>query len=86
MSAEIQFVVEGLLKSQGYVLARICEPADFSLTSSATLNNIPILPILQQPRALDALGQQRCDIFAFVLRRQSDIRYFKENETVHLRI
>jgi hypothetical protein len=85
MSTEIQFVVEAVLKSQGYVLARICEPGDFVLTSTATLKDISILPSVTQPRALDSSGKPRTDIFAFHPKMQTDISHFKEGETVILR-
>jgi hypothetical protein len=84
MPTEIEFVVETVLKSRGYILARICHPVDFSLTRAATLSGISILPILQQPRALDASGCQRTDLFAFVLRNQSDICHFRQNDTLRL--
>lgn len=86
MPLEIEFVIEAVLQSQGYVLARICEPADFSLTTAATLNGIPIRPILQQPRALEeASGELRHDVFAFVLVNRSDIINFNPNTSALLR-
>jgi hypothetical protein len=83
--SEIDFVIEAVLKSKGYVLARICASTDFSLTLSATLGGVPIRPVLQQPRALNQSGQPRHDLFAFVLQSSSDIAQFKPNTTVLLR-
>ncbi len=85
MPPDIEFIIETVLQSQGYVLARICEPTDFSLTTSATLNGISIWPVLQQPRALESeSGQPRHDLFAFVLANRSDITKFKPNTSVFL--
>lgn len=85
MAPQIEFVIEAILQTQGYVLARICESIDFSLTTSATLNGIPIRPVLQQPRALEERsGQPRHDLFAFVLVNRSDIVKFKPNTSVLL--
>jgi hypothetical protein len=86
MPPDIEFIIEAVLQSQGYVLARICEPTDFSLTTSATLNGVAIQPVLQQPRALaPKSGQLRHDLFAFVPANRSDIIKFKPNASVFLR-
>jgi hypothetical protein len=71
-----EFVIEGVFEGgdgRCYVLTRAVDPAlEFMIPSDARLGGCPIEQWLEVPRALDANGQQRRDVYGFRLRQASD--------------
>jgi hypothetical protein len=50
----------------------------------ATLGGCPISPALSMPRALDADGKPRLDLFVFVLVNEADLAQFEVGQRVEL--
>jgi len=86
--AEIPFEIEQVLTISGrgpVVLARALTSQDFSLGSSATLNDRPLRPVLEVPRLIEPDGSRRLDLFAFTLEDPVDLAYFTPGQQVVLR-
>ncbi len=79
---EIEYVFD---RSPVIILARRVEAIDFVLTEESTLNGCPVQKHLEMPRALDAAGSPRLDIFAFTLRDGRDRVRFQPGQIVELR-
>jgi hypothetical protein len=82
----VKFDVEQILTVQGraYVLARQREPSEWKLGDNSLLGGVPIEKWTDIPRSHDANGNQRLDLFAFVLRDTSMASQFAEGVTVEL--
>ncbi len=66
------------------ILARILQPQDFVLGTSATLGGCELVQFLEIPRALRADGSPRLDLFAFVLVEADDLGRFSPGDIVEL--
>lgn len=67
----VRFEVEWVSSARwGTVIARPLDEGDFELDESGTLHGCPVVA-MALPRALDAKGQQRDDLFAFDVARSS---------------
>lgn len=60
----IKFAIEWIARDRSYVLARQLDAGDFSFPGGARLGG-RIVTAISMPRALDADGRQRADLFAF---------------------
>jgi hypothetical protein len=70
---------------RAYVIARLAEEtADFGVDDGSLLAGCPVELWLDVPRALDADGRQRRDLFAFCLRSRGDRRKFRVGDRVRL--
>lgn len=79
------FEVEGSSPSVGAVFARVLEGrADFKLGEGATLEGVRVVGV-RVPRALDAEGHQRQDLFGFYLKNPAEARRFRNGERVILK-
>jgi len=78
---EIEFVFR---RRPTVVFARILESQDFGLVEGARLGGVPIAPVVTAPRALDADGQPRTDIFAFTLQSGGNVESFAPGVRVSL--
>ena len=71
-----EFVVVATLEDgegRSYIIARAIDPtADFTLTATSTLGACRVERWLDMPRAADAEGKQRTDVFCFCLKDRSD--------------
>ena len=71
-----EFVIEGTFEGgdgRGYVLARAVDPTiTFTVSSETKLGGCAVERWLDIPRAMDAAGNQRTDLFGFCLRNVSD--------------
>ena len=81
MRFKIEFALEPRI---GAVFARHLDDADFTLVDGSTLGGIPIKPELTMPRALDADGNPRMDLFAFRPCVKADVERFVVGEIVEL--
>jgi hypothetical protein len=80
-------VVETLEDGNGrsYVIVRALDPTmDFTLTAASTLGACAVETWLDIPRAADARGKQRKDVFCFCLKDRSDRARFKVGASVLL--
>jgi hypothetical protein len=69
----------------GYVFVRhLDECTDFRIDEEARLAGCRVAPWLEVPRALDADGRQRRDLFVFCLRSRADLRTFAVGDRVRL--
>jgi len=72
----IEFLVERTFEGgdgRGYVVARLVDAAaTFDLSVESGLGGYPVEYWLDMPRAVDANGRQRMDLFGFCLKRLSD--------------
>jgi hypothetical protein len=82
----VQFEVEQTLstKGQALVIARQIGHGDFILGQSQRLGGLPIHAVVTAPRALDASGQPRLDIFAFRLLHEADLSRLSKGDRVQL--
>ena len=69
---------------RGIVLARVLGPREFRVDVGATLGGCHLRPTLEMPRALDADGRQREDVFAFELASAGDVLHFAVGQVVSL--
>lgn len=79
MPNELMLEVESSFTAgdHAYVVARCLHtPCDFVLTGAATLDAHAIERWVDVPRALDANGKDRTDLFAFCLKSAADRAYF----------
>jgi len=68
---------------RAYVIARLVdETADFGVHDGSLLAGCPVEPWVDAPRALDADGRRRRDLFAFCLRSREDRRKFGVGDRV----
>jgi hypothetical protein len=82
-----EFLIEGSFEGggRGYVVARVLDPvAQFVVSSAATLGGCPVEQWLEMPRALDADGRQRMDLFGFCLKDNADLAHLKTGDRVVL--
>lgn len=73
------FQIEGAFQAggRGCVVARVLDPnATFEVTSASTLGGCSVEQWLEIPRASDANGAPRLDLFAFCLKSLADIEHF----------
>ncbi|MEZ4294474.1 MAG: hypothetical protein R3B70_05830 [Polyangiaceae bacterium] len=87
LTMSIRLVVEfvNAIDGRTHVFARVLDRnAKFHVTPGVLLNECAIEPWLTQPRALDAAGQPRFDLFAFCLKKSADSVHFQEGATVQL--
>ena len=83
----VPFEVESVLDIHGttFVFARSLVPGrNWTLSQRSRLGGRPVLPETQIPRALDASGQQRYDLFVFALRAAEDRDHFRVGDQVYL--
>ena len=77
--------VSKMIRKNSYVLARILDKdAEFALTENSCLGEVPVKPILTQPRALDAQGNLRRNLYAFIPRHKNDLNKLQEGRIVEL--
>jgi hypothetical protein len=71
MATETEFEIELVLALPGVkrvqVLARKLEVGDFAIPLGATLGGVRVSPVLSAPRAKNAQGELRLDLFTFLL-------------------
>lgn len=67
-----------------YVIARLLDPADFRVGPSSTLGEVRVEEWPDAPRALDADGAPRVDLYALRLRNAEDRARFVAGERVQL--
>jgi hypothetical protein len=83
-----EFVIDGTFEGgdgRGYVVARAVDPAAaFTVSSDSSLGGCPVERWLDMPRALDADGHQRMDLFGFYLKHASDRPRLKTGDRVVL--
>jgi len=82
-----EFVIEGTFEAggRGQVVARLVEPeAQFDVSGGSTLGACPVEQSLEMPRALDADGRQRRDLFGFCLKDNADLARLKTGDRVVL--
>lgn len=82
-----QFVVESLVENAGgapLVLARRIDAHDFVVRDGSLLNGVPIAAA-DIPRALNAVGKARTDLWGFFLKSGSDLSGFAIGQKVTLR-
>ena len=87
MSTAVELEVEGiqLVRATAYVFARVLEPGDdVSVHEGSTLAGAPLHPYLDMPRAIDADGNPRLDVFAFALQHSEDRMRFEVGQRVTL--
>ena len=80
------FVVESLVENAGgapLVLARHVDDHDFVVRDGSLLNGAPIAAA-DIPRALNAAGKARTDLWGFFLKSASDLPRFTVGQTVKL--
>ncbi len=83
--AAIPFQIEFVMPDRGFVLARQLEPGPFRVVEGSTLGGCALDPkALDIPRAHNADGSPRLDIFAFLLERREDALRFKVGDRVEL--
>jgi len=83
---EIVYVSE-IIRKNSYVLARILSTdIKFTLTENSRLGEVPVKPIVTQPRALDAQGNLRYDLFAFIPRYKNDLNKLQAGQIVDLNL
>ena len=75
------FTVHG---SKVVVLARWLAESHFDHLRGATLGGCPIEPSFDIPRAIDAVGRPRLDLFAFSLSNTEDQAFFTRGQRVEL--
>jgi hypothetical protein len=84
-SFEIEAFFELSSKKQVYVLARILDKDfNFKLTDDSRLGNVPIEKWFDIPRAQDANGNVRIDLFAFLLKNVDDKELLKIGDVTEL--
>jgi hypothetical protein len=87
VSVAVELEVEGTLRVRGtaYVFARVLEDGgNFTFCRGSTLSGIPLQPYLDIPRAVDANGRPRLDLFAFALQDPADAAHFEVGQRVEL--
>ena len=85
-SPDPHFVVESLVENVGgapLVLARRVDDHDFVLRDGSLLNGAPIAAA-DIPRALNAVGKAKTDLWGFFLKRVADLSKFTIGQTVRL--
>lgn len=83
----VDFEVESAFEAGGraYVFARALKPSiSFGLGPDSTLKGCRIEQWLSAPRALDAQGKQRTDLFSFCLRTKAELINFTVGDRVAL--
>jgi hypothetical protein len=86
MKQAAKFEVEDVLRYGGLgyrVLAKRLDETKFWLNNSTKLNGVPIR-YGDIPRALDEHGDQRLDLWGFILLNESDRKKFQVGEIVDL--
>jgi hypothetical protein len=86
--ARTGFQIESVFQADGraYVIARLLDPAArFDVSPDATLGGFPVERWLDLPRALDANGQQRIDLFGFCLKSATDLDRLEIGQRVELK-
>ena len=84
-TTRMRFKIEYALEPRiGAVFAQRLDDDDFTLVDGATLGGIPIQPEITMPRALDADGNPRMDLFAFRPCVNTDVERFVIGEIVDL--
>jgi len=82
-----QFQVEGVFEAGGrsYVVARLLDVnAQFEVLADARLGGVRVERWLDVPRALDADGKQRTDLFGFCLKDIGDRDLLKVGDRAEL--
>lgn len=73
---EIEFEIELVLALPGVkrvqVMARKLHAGDFAIPNGATLGDVRVSPVISAPRAKNAQGELRLDLFAFLLLDPAD--------------
>jgi len=84
--AEFVFHVESVFEAHGraYVMARSSAKRTFAVTEGSTLGGCRIEWWTDQPRAVDASGRQRTQVFVFALQDAADAAHFTVGQTVTL--
>ncbi|MBS2032344.1 MAG: hypothetical protein JST54_30875 [Deltaproteobacteria bacterium] len=82
--AEFPFQIEFVEPKAGYVICRELKRNRFRLAPGARLGDAEIKPHVAQPRALDAQGQPRVDLYVFSFANRADAKRFKAGDTVVL--
>ena len=78
---EVQSVHD--ISGRGYILAQLVKPSDqVVVTTRSTLNGSPVEQWIDAPRATDAQGHQRRDLFAFCLQSRIDLARFEVGQRV----
>jgi len=80
----IPFEVEAVVVGSGIVLARRLTECSFALGEEPKLGGVAIERVLSMPRALDANGKPRLDLFAFRPVAATDLAQFKVGEVLEL--
>jgi hypothetical protein len=70
----VEYVIER--GAEVHVVIVLEDRTNFALTDASTLGGRPIHKWLSQPRALDANGRPRTDVFVVVLKSRSDRAHF----------
>jgi hypothetical protein len=83
-----QFEIESIFKPTTqesiYVFAKLLNNYPFTLSDNSKLGDISIENWVDVPRAIDKEGNQRTDLFVFVLKNSSDKEYFSPQQVVEL--
>lgn len=85
-SPDSYFVVESLVENAGaapLILARRLDDHDFMVRDGSLLNGAPIAAA-DMPRALNAVGKARNDLWGFFLKSVTDLPRFAIGQTVKL--
>lgn len=80
----MQFEVEAVVSASVVVFARQLSPGTFLLGARPMLGGVPIRPEVVVPRALDAAGNPRHDLFVFRPESAADLPKFVVGEKVAL--
>lgn len=73
------------LNGKVYVMTELIEKdSKFDLSDNSYLSGVPIENYLDIPRKLDGNGNQRYDVFVFVLKNELDRKLIKENDILEL--
>ena len=84
---EFQFEIENthVVPGRAYVFARsLSSNSQFRVVEGSPLGGYELEPFVDIPRKLDAHGNLRADLFAFVLRRAEEVREFVTGDLVVL--
>lgn len=81
----MRFRIEHHLKSfPQIVIARRLDPGDFTIEADTLLGGAALSPCVTQPRALLEDGRLDLDLFAFALKRRSDLALLPVGKVVEL--
>ena len=85
ISTELEVEWAREIGATAYVAARMLEVGrDFLVREGATLAGAPLHVWADAPRAVDATGNPRLDLFIFALRRRADLARFEPGQRVML--